>query len=75
MEVKELSSEQLQQAAEIKGQIEQLTSELESVLGGAEESQRPAPAPSSTARRPISNETKQKIAAAQKARWAKLKRQ
>jgi hypothetical protein len=64
-----LSVDQLKRAAAIKQQVEQLNKELRAILGGPANS-RNGP----TKGRAMSAATKRKIAAAQKARWAKLRR-
>jgi hypothetical protein len=68
MNVLDLSVSQLKRAAAIKEQIEALNKELRSILGGSATSGA-APANKPT----MSAAVKRKIAAAQKARWAKLK--
>lgn len=67
--------EQLKRAVEIKEQIEQLNAELASILGGQETGNaRPAVAGvQSGKRRGMSAAARAKIAAAQRARWAKAK--
>jgi len=69
MNAQDLTINQLKRAAAIKEQIEDLNQELRSILG--------APASTRTARKQnqtMSAATKKKIAAAQKARWANLRR-
>ncbi len=69
MNVLDLSTSQLKRAAAIKEQIDKLNRELGSILG--------APAATRTAlrnHRGMSAAVKRKIAVAQKARWAKLRR-
>jgi hypothetical protein len=60
-----LSAQQLRRAAAIKEQIDALQSELGKILGGASES--------GNGRRTMSASARARIAAAQKARWAKVK--
>jgi len=60
-----LSAEQLRRAAAIKDQIDTLENELGGILGGA--------AGSIGGRRMMSASARARIAAAQKARWAKVK--
>ena len=67
MNLLDLTINQLKRAAEIKQQIEDLNKELASVLSG---STKPGPAAKKT--EGMSASVKKKIAAAQKARWAKL---
>jgi len=62
-----LTSAQLNRAADLKEQISRLERELFSILG-----ERPASVPSPKKRK-FSAAARAKIAAAQKARWAKLK--
>ena len=65
----DLTISQLKRAAAIKEQIEALNKELRSILSGSAQS-RAAPAK----KRAMSAAIKKKIAASQKARWAKLRR-
>ena len=65
----DLSVNQLKRAAAIKGQIEALNKELRGILG-APANTRPAPKKNRT----MSATVKKKIATAQKARWANLRR-
>jgi hypothetical protein len=69
MNVFELTINQLKRAAAIKERIEELNKELRSILG-AQAKSRAAPKKNRT----VSASTKKKIAAAQKARWANLRR-
>jgi|SRR6266540_4925459 len=69
MNLLDLTPEQLKRAASIKEQIDKLNKELVSILGAPATS---AAAP--TRNRPMSASVKKKIAAAQKARWANLRR-
>ena len=63
-----LSSEQLRRAADLKEEIETLNNELASILGA------PASIPAKTRKkRGMSAAGRARIAAAQKARWAKIK--
>jgi prophage DNA circulation protein len=69
MSIYDLTVNQLKRAAAIKEQIERLTKELRAIFG--------APANSRAASKKnqtMSASTKKKIAAAQKARWANLRR-
>jgi len=69
MNLSDLTINQLRRAAAIKEQIEALNKELRSILG--------APAKSGAApkkKRTMSASVKRKIAAAQKTRWANLRR-
>ena len=67
MNVLDLTVEQLKQAVALKEQIDKLNKQLGSILGG---SAKPAAAPAKTPT--MSAAVKKKIAAAQKARWAKI---
>ncbi|GEP43890.1 hypothetical protein [Brevifollis gellanilyticus] len=85
-----LSLEQLKRAVEIHEQIEKLQAELASLLGqsaGAKRGRKPgvkasassgdaakATAPKKKAKRAMSPEAREKIAQAQKKRWAKSKK-
>jgi hypothetical protein len=69
MNIIELTPQQLKRAASIKEQIEGLNKELRRVLNGSSADG----AVSSTKKRTMSAAVKKKIAAAQKARWAKLR--
>lgn len=66
MNLLSLTSEQLEQAANIKDEISRLERQLSSILGARTDS-----APVAT--RTMSKAAKAKIAAAQRARWAKAK--
>ena len=61
-----LSAQQFRQAADLKDQIEALESELSSLLGGTA-------GPTTRRRRGMSAVGRARIAAAQRARWAKMK--
>jgi hypothetical protein len=65
-----LSAKQLRRAADIKDKIQSLEKELEQILGSSIEPATPA-APKK--RRKMSAAGRARIAAAQKARWAKIK--
>ena len=65
----ELTSQQLRRAAAIKEQIDTLTQELRRLLDGTTTN-----GFVSAQKRAMSAAAKKKIAAAQRARWAKLKR-
>ena len=69
MNLFDLTINELKRAAAIKEQIEHLNKELRAMLGAAAKS-RAAPKRNRT----LSASTKKKIAAAQKARWANLRR-
>ena len=66
------SSEQLKQVLDIKLQIESLEGELQALLGGQESTVEAAAPPRSKG---ISAAGRARIAAAQRARWARLKDQ
>jgi hypothetical protein len=67
-----LSAQQLRRAADIKDKIQSLENELHRILGS---SVKPAAAVASKKKRKMSAAGRAKIAAAQKARWAKVKGQ
>ena len=69
MTLSDLSVSQLKRAASIKETIEKLNRELSSILGESGDSNRAA-----NSSRTMSLAARRKIAAAQKARWAKLRR-
>ena len=69
MNIYDLTTNQLKRAAGIKEQIERLNKELRALQSGPAKS-RAAPKKNQT----MSASTKRKIAAAQKARWANLRR-
>ena len=69
MKIYDITVNQLRRAAAIKVQIEQLNKELQTILGGQGNSRNGA-----KRSRPMSAATKKKIAAAQRARWAKRRR-
>jgi len=64
-----LSAQQLRHAAEIKEKIQSLEGELNQILGSSEAVSIGVPKP----KRKMSASARGRIAAAQKARWAKLK--
>jgi hypothetical protein len=66
MNVLDLTVDQLKRAVALKEQIDKLNKELGSILGGATSGTAPAKTPT------MSDAVKKKIAATQKARWAKL---
>ena len=66
MNILDLTPNQLKRAASIKEQIDKLNKELVKILG--------VPAAAPTRNGPMSASVKKKIAAAQKTRWAKLRR-
>lgn len=72
-----LSSQQLAKAARLKEQIENLEGELEGIIGGQGSATSTSTSPSAKRGRPagkggMSAEGKARIAAGQKARWAKF---
>ena len=67
MDVSELTIGQLRRAAAIKERIEGLNKELERILGVSSNAASPK-------KRTMSASVKRKIAAAQKTRWAKMRR-
>jgi len=69
MDIHDLTVNQLRRAATIKEQLERLNKQLQSILGGPAKS---GGAP--TSKRTMSAAVRRKIAAAQKARWANLRR-
>lgn len=75
----QITSEQLRRAAAIKEQIETLEEQLQNILGGGDfagsgiKALVPASAPSATGKRRVSAASKAKMAAAQRARWAKIR--
>jgi hypothetical protein len=69
MDIYDLTINQLKRATAVKEQIEKLNKELGSILGGAIKS-----GAASTKKRTMSASTKKKIAAAQRGRWASLRR-
>lgn len=70
----ELTSKQLRRAADIQDKIESLQKELSKLLGKAAIAAGGSPAPSAAPKkRTMSAAARKKIAAAQKARWAKVK--
>jgi hypothetical protein len=66
-----LSAQQLRRAAEIKDKIQSLESELNRIFGS--EAKSPAVATAPKKRRKMSAAGRARIAAAAKARWAKIK--
>jgi colicin import membrane protein len=75
MSITSLSAQQLRQAADLKEQLEGLEGQLNSILGGeglASVTVKPPAAsePTKKGRRTFSAESRAKMAAAQKARWA-----
>jgi hypothetical protein len=75
MNLTDVSSLQLRRALEIKEQIEKLESELNSILSGGQTASRQSTTASipSRGRRTMSAAARARIAAAQRARWAKVK--
>ena len=70
MNILDLTPSQLKQAATIKEQVERLTRELHGILGASTNSIGASPT-----NRTMSASVKKKIAATQKARWVKLRRE
>ena len=68
MNLIDLTANQLKRAAAIKEQIDKLNKELASILGVTANSETP-----SKNRRTMSASARRRIAAAQKARWAKIR--
>jgi prophage DNA circulation protein len=69
MKIYDLTINQLRRAAAIKEQVEQLNKELRTILGSPNQQRAVG-----KQTRSMSAATKKKIAAAQKARWAKVRR-
>jgi hypothetical protein len=67
----DISVEALQEAVSIRRQIDTLQNRLSSILAGS----RARPATSRAVRRPMPAATRAKLAAAAKARWARIKGQ
>jgi hypothetical protein len=74
MDILTLSAQQLRKAADLQEQIQALQRELASLLGGAEEEAQPG-APGTPTKRKMSAAGRARIAAAAKARWAKLRKE
>jgi len=70
MNILDLTPSQLKQAATIKEQVQRLTRELHGILGASTNSIGASPM-----NRTMSAAVKKKIAATQKARWVKLRRE
>jgi hypothetical protein len=70
-----ISSQQLNRAAQIKERIETLERELAQLLGASAPASTSAPRGRSAGRRGISAAGKERIAAAQRARWARARGQ
>ena len=68
--IADLSARQLRRAADIKEKIQSLQNELSQILGSPT---KPVPPMAEKTRRKMSVAARAKIAAAQKARWAKVK--
>jgi hypothetical protein len=68
MNITDLTSQQLRRAASIKEKLDGLNKELRSLLDGSEADG------AASRKRTMSADVKKKIAAAQRARWAKVKR-
>ena len=75
MSIENLSAKQLRQAATLKDKIESLQSELSKLLGGTEvgNGHSPIMTDGRKKKRKMSAAAKAKIAAAQRARWAKVR--
>jgi hypothetical protein len=69
MNIFDLTPQQLNRAAAIKERIDALNKELRSILGGSSTRQT-----SAKKKRTMSAAVRKKIAAAQRARWAKIRR-
>lgn len=69
-----LTSAQLKKAASLADKIEKLQKELASILGGSSAGAKTAKAPKAKKKRVMSAEAREKIAAAQRKRWAKQKK-
>jgi hypothetical protein len=69
MNITELTSQQLRRAASIKEKLDSLNRELRSLLAGSS-----SDGALSGKKRSMSAATRKKIAAAQRRRWAKVKR-
>ena len=67
------SIDQLKRAIEISEQIDELESQLAAVLNGSALAEREVKIPRKGRRRRMSPEAREKIAAAQRARWARTK--
>jgi hypothetical protein len=67
--ISNLSAQQLRQAATIKDQIDSLQTELDRLLGSSNGQAAP------TGKRTMSASARARIGAAQKARWAKVKKE
>jgi hypothetical protein len=70
MNITELTPQQLRRAASIKEKLDALSRELRSVLDGTSTNGAPL-----GKKRTMSASARRKIAAAQRARWAKLRRE
>jgi len=72
MEIGNLSPQQLRQAADLKEKLDGLRAELNAILGGEITSPATTGAPQApmNGRRKVSAESRARMAAAQKARWA-----
>jgi hypothetical protein len=75
MNIENLSAKQLRQAATLKDRIDSLQSELSKLLGGTEVGNGMVPEVTDgrKKKRKMSAAAKAKIAAAQRARWAKVR--
>ena len=74
-EISTLTAQQLRKAADIKDRIKALESELNALLGSGTSSNGASVEAKSPGKRGMSPEGKARIAAAQRARWAKVKGQ
>jgi hypothetical protein len=73
MNLTNISASGLRKAAAIKDKIEELQSELENLLGSGGNGRVAPPSDGRKKERTMSRAARAKIAAAQRARWAKLK--
>jgi hypothetical protein len=69
MNITDLTSQQLRRAASIKGKLDALSRELRNLFDGPS-----SDGAASSKKRTLSAAARRKIAAAQRARWAKVKR-
>jgi len=69
----ELTTAKLKQAVQLREQIESLQEKLDALLGGGASTPSAPTGPRAKGRRAMSPATKKKMAAAQQARWAKIR--
>ncbi len=74
MDTINLTAQQLRQAADLQERIESLQNQLRGLLGGTGKAAQAPAARAGTGRRQISAAGIERIRAAQRARWAKVKR-